>query len=267
MEFYANESSSQLVIQMWNTDWTISHFLNQVVNLFLDTVASNVWSHIIYTNDGNMAKVYQGGSLKHFISVNANPVLSGNVAFERMNHSGWDAHEGKLDDIGLWNRALSVCEIQRLYQSSSASSITQQPQNKTINIGSNASFTVSATANATFQWQTNTGWGFQNISNIGQYSGVTNDTLMVSNITLANNNQQFRCIVSTGSCSDTSNAAILSVLTDIKYIHSNSFSVYPNPADNFITIKVSNGYYHQFESAILQAEKCWKEKLKIQPQR
>ena len=46
---------------------------------------------------------------------------------------------------------------------------------------------------ATFTWQTDQGAGFQNVTNGGQYLGANNDTLIVSDATMANNNQQFRC--------------------------------------------------------------------------
>jgi hypothetical protein len=56
------------------------------------------------------------------------------------------------------------------------------------------------------------GLGFQNLSNAGQYSGVTSSTLTVANTSLQNNNQLFRCIVTTPNCgSDTSDIVTLTV--------------------------------------------------------
>ena len=78
-------------------------------------VANNVWSHYVYTNNGITAKLYQDGSLVQQTISPGQPLLSGNAAFGRMNHPGYDAHEGKLDDIGIWNRALSESEITALY--------------------------------------------------------------------------------------------------------------------------------------------------------
>ena len=69
---------------------------------------------------------------------------------------------------------------------------------------------------------------------------ATNDTLTVSYVTFANNNQPFRCIVSSRSCSDTSNVAVLTVNNNvgINEISANQlFSVYPNPTSTIINLK------------------------------
>ena len=85
-----------------------------------------------------------------------------------------------------------------------------------VNISNNAQFTtVFSDPLATYQWQTDLGLGFQNLNNVGQYSGATNNTLIIANTTLNNNNQPFRCIISSSSCSDTSDTAVLTVLNNV----------------------------------------------------
>jgi hypothetical protein len=120
-------------------------------------------------------------------------------------------------------------------------SFSTQPANQIIDIYSNAQFIVSSSdPTATYQWQTDLGVGFQNLNNIGQYSGTTNDTLLISDIVLTNDNQPFRCIISSGSCSDTSSVAILIVKDNIginEVSQSNLYSVYPNPAQDLINVK------------------------------
>ncbi len=120
-------------------------------------------------------------------------------------------------------------------------SFSTQPANQIIDIYSNAQFIVSSSdPTATYQWQTDLGVGFQNLNNIGQYSGTTNDTLLISDVVLTNDNQPFRCIISSGSCSDTSSVAILIVKDNIginEVSQSNLYSVYPNPAQDLINIK------------------------------
>jgi hypothetical protein len=92
---------------------------------------------------------------------------------------------GKLDDIGIWNRVLNQQEIADLYNGCQLS-VSTQPSNQTININNTGQFIVgSSDTNATYQWQTNLGLGFQNVSNAGQYSGASNDTLTVSNVTMS----------------------------------------------------------------------------------
>ncbi|MBM3455350.1 MAG: exo-alpha-sialidase, partial [Bacteroidetes bacterium] len=67
-----------------------------------------------------------------------------------------------------------------------------QPTNQTVNVNNNAQFSVgSSDPNASYQWQTDLGMGFQNINSVGQYSGTTTNTLSVSNVSMSNNNQPF----------------------------------------------------------------------------
>jgi hypothetical protein len=92
-------------------------------------------------------------------------------------------------------------------------SITVQPSDVTVNAGLNTSFSVTATGTGlTYQWQVNTGSGWNDVSNGGVYSGATTNTLTITGVTSGMNGYQYRCIVS-GTCSPpaTSNGAILTV--------------------------------------------------------
>jgi hypothetical protein len=205
----------------------------------------NTWTYLVYTNDGVKGRFYQDGVLFNTIPSTGNPILSGNAAFGRMNHPLYDAFNGKLDDIGIWDRSLDSCEIKDLFFASLGNccniAVTSQPINNLVNISNNAQFTIaSSDPLATYQWQTNLGVGFQNLSSVGQYSGSTNDTLAIANATLSNNNQPFRCIVSSGSCTDTSVVAVLTVLNNVglnEVSENNLLSVYPNPANSEINVK------------------------------
>jgi len=130
--------------------------------------------------------------------------------------------------------------------------INTQPQNNIVNINANVFFSAtSSNLSANYQWQTDLGVGFQNLNNVGQYSGTTNDTLTISNVTMSNNNQPFRCIVSSGSCSDTSNVAVLTVNSNVG-INENSqdklFTVFPNPAQSVINVKADSKLMGSFYS-------------------
>ena len=105
-----------------------------------------------------------------------------NCAFGQKNCSapGSDNFDGVMDDIGVWNRALTQQEITDLYNSCQLS-VNIQPNNQTININNNVQFiTASSDSMATYQWQTDLGVGFQNLNNVGQYSGTANDTLTIA---------------------------------------------------------------------------------------
>lgn len=150
---------------------------------------------------------------------------------------------GSLDDIGLWNRALSASEILSLYSSCSIS-IIENPIDLSVNVGSDASFHVLASdPDLTFQWQSDLGLGFSDLSDFGQYSGTNNDTLIIDNATLLNNNQALRCIISDDYCSDTSDFALLLVTDDLGIESNNNelVSLFPNPANEQIIIS-SNSF-------------------------
>ena len=121
--------------------------------------------------------------------------------------------------------------------------ITQNPDNQRVAANSDAAFTVSSlyAPNATYQWQTDQGLGFQNVSNAGQYNGANNDTLVVANVSSSNENHAFRCIVIANDCSDTSETAIFTLrgasISDLN--KKQLYSLYPNPTSGVIHIQAS----------------------------
>jgi|GEM_PF-807948 len=124
-------------------------------------------------------------------------------------------------------------------------SITQQPINQGMYSG-NAIFTCATDdSNASYQWQINGGSGWNNIMNVGQFSGANNDTLLVSNVITFNNNQRFRCIIN-GSClTDTTEEAKLSVWgVGIDDVRLADFKLYPNPSNSSVTINYSRAAYN-----------------------
>jgi hypothetical protein len=204
-----------------------------------------VWVNHLIVKNGLNWKFYQNGVLIHNYNAPSNPASTiSQLVFGHCDPSVCiEAFSGKIDDIGIWNRALTQLEISALYNGCSAS-VTIQPINQSVNISNNAQFTTaSSDSMATYQWQTDLGFGYASFNSIGQYSGTANDTLTIVNTTLTNNNQPFRCIVSTGCSTDTSAVAILTVLnnTGINEVsQSNLFSVYPNPANSQINVKVDS---------------------------
>jgi len=210
------------------------------------TVINNgIWYHYVITKTGNSFSIYINGILNS----------SGNSTYLPYNSTTYCSVGGnpsadcEIDDIAMWNRVLSQSEITALYNgnppNTNGTIISSQPVNLTISASNNAQYFVSSTnPNSTYQWQTDLGTGFQNISNAGQYSGVTNDTLTISNVGASNNNQLFRCIVNSSTCTDTSDIAALTVTGNTGFgdpLNSNPFNIYPNPANEQIIITGNSG--------------------------
>jgi DNA-binding beta-propeller fold protein YncE len=84
----------------------------------------------------------------------------------------------------------------------SAPSITTQPQNRVVPAGGSTTFTVAATGTPapSLQWQRQAAGtsGFTNLANGSGYSGVNTTTLTVSNVLNVSSGDQYRVIVSNG---------------------------------------------------------------------
>jgi hypothetical protein len=186
----------------------------------------NTWYHLVCSFSNNQVAIFLNGSLIQTFN-NISLINTNGLYYFGKSYSGTIQYlNGKLDDIGIWNRALTPQEVAALYNGCS-NSLIAQPTDQSIELSATTIAQFSTTSSATtasYQWQTNLGLGFQNLSDAGQYSESTTNTLSVNNITLANNNQQFRCIVADGSCEDTTDIAVLTVIDDlgIENLNSNS---------------------------------------------
>ena len=245
---------------------------------FLNTNQLNPFGsfkHVAFSNDNDSLRCYVDGINVNSTDIGNSIFLGGNnysMFFGKENlmayAGGLSFFIGKLDDIGIWNRALNDCEIADLYNdqiNSVAGSISVSPQPATI--GSSVLLsTASQTQNV--QWQTApAALNWQNVPNNPNYSGGTSNTLTVSNVQLSNHNQPFRIIASAGNCTDTSNVAsiliadtcitnvtvydtLYTTVTDTLIINTtlslpapnneNTILIYPNPASDHITIDNGN---------------------------
>lgn len=129
---------------------------------------------------------------------------------------------------------------QFLVKSPCALQIVSQPSSVQSEVGETVQFTVDANSPdpIEYQWQTDIGFGWQNLTNAGQYSGVNTATLTVSNASLANNSQIFRCQVKiSDNCITNTQTAILEIGTSGIYDGSaNVIRVFPNPTENTFNI-------------------------------
>lgn len=201
----------------------------------------NFWHFYTAVYNGSNVTLYLDGqiiaqSIKNYNTIGNEVFVGYNGNF---NHEFGEPYHGKIDDIGIWNRALSASEISSLYAGCNLS-ITSQPQDQNVNISAgSASFsTTSSSTNASFQWQINLGLGFQNLSNAGQFNGVNSPMLTISNVNMSNNNQVFRCIIQDGVCADTTTEAILLVIDNVgvNLDEMDNLLLYPNPVTNELNV-------------------------------
>ncbi|MEY5001478.1 MAG: hypothetical protein RLZZ211_1514 [Bacteroidota bacterium] len=124
-------------------------------NIFYTTtnIAVNNWYHFSFVHDAATGgKLYINGQL-----INSNNVSGGicnslnDIIFGADNNNGqlYRFLNGKLDDIGIWNRALTQAEITGLYSITPAPSIATTPTNATICTGQSATLTASVANSGT----------------------------------------------------------------------------------------------------------------------
>ena len=295
------------------------------------------WHTLTIVKNTNEIKYYQDAILVRTQPINLNFNVGGftNIFVGAISINGgsqcYETFKGRIDDVGIWIRALDSNEIKRLYQGCTKS-ITQQPKDistssktaifncntndtlqtyqwqilknsiwtnlkdsaqfagtksnqltvnqllasnngqkfrcnvsgKCINASSNiatlnynckgdivkqptnqgmfngnATFTCSSNDTLiNYQWQTNSGTGWNNLFNAGQYTGSNSNSLLVSNVTLSNNNQLFRCIVKGDCLTDTTSEVSLRVWgVGVQSEQMQAFKVYPNPTKGQVTIE------------------------------
>jgi hypothetical protein len=224
-----------------------SNFIGGLGNISQYSVLLNQWTYITFVFNGNKSQklqLYTNGIFKEFVQdPNLTNFLTGNLAnksyfggFAGKNPGPiYSFFNGKLDDIGIWNRALSECEILALYNSQLGSfrntPINVNPPSNMI--GTSAVITSSKPLQ-TIQWQSNSNEiGWVNLSNSAKYNGVTNDTLIVSNLQVSNHNQAFRAI----ACTDTSNIAYI-LITDTCITKVTKYDTITTNITKYDTIKV-----------------------------
>jgi hypothetical protein len=139
--------------------WLNNNYYFPNPNLF-----QGVWVNHLIVKNGLNWKFYQNGVLIHNYNAPSNPASTiSQLVFGHCDPSTCsETFNGKIDDIGMWNRALTECEIQNLYTST------------------NPTNTTTATACNSYTWNGTT------YSTSGVYAGTTTNCVTESlNLTIS----------------------------------------------------------------------------------
>ena len=166
--------------------FTVSSALGQIAELQSTTrVTAGVWYHVAGVRGSNYLQLYINGQLQGQTSVGfAQDYGNTPLYFGTSGQSYWDRKfKGLLDEVSLYNRALSSDEIAATLcgergRQMQGGDITLQPQSQTVVIGTNALFTVSATGFGTLGYQ----WQF----NGANVAGATDASLLLTDVQSAN---------------------------------------------------------------------------------
>lgn len=207
------------------TNWST---LNDVV---FDIGQINSWRNITVSQANMNLKYYIDGNL-HFnqdiSSITGNSVFSlvlgalstseGPNCFEPFN--------GKIDDIGIWNRALTETEIQQLYVGCSVQDITISGSNTPFAL-EQSTYTCNGEAGSSYAWSvTNgvitSGQGTNTVNVVWAETGL--GSISVQETTAAN-------------CSgDVITLDVVVVPTSVRELSAPTINIFPNPASQQITI-------------------------------
>jgi hypothetical protein len=239
----------------------------------INTIQINNWYHIVQIFNGAEGFIYINDSLVS--NTNGNAFIGDNTADLLIGKPNWvdgaaKNFHGKIDDIAIWNRPLTQQEVTVLYNATNCSNnLIISPAQNQIETGETANFIATTSdSNPSYVWQSDFGQGFQILNNYGNYSGVNTNSLSISNVQLPNHTQPIRVISTSGECIDTSNVASINItdtcivtindtittlisVTDTLIINTlitgltppnnlNTIKVFPNPANNHITIDFGN---------------------------
>lgn len=169
---------------------------------------TNQWCQVILTIDasGNIDFYFDGTNISSAGSVPAGQPLDFRIGCSSGGNDGsqyvWN---GLIDDVRIYNRALSPTEAQQLYEYEAPTnpiSILEQPQSLLVNAHTAASFSVTATGAAALSYQ----WSFDN-TNI---PGATSSNLTISNV-VQTNLGTYAVLVSNVFGAVTSSNAVLSM--------------------------------------------------------
>jgi len=157
-----------------------------------NTLVANQWQHVAleYDRVSGLGTLYVNGSIvaqQNFGSMVLQTSYNLWVGHRPGDSPGdWTYNTilgGPLDELSLYNRALSPAEIAAIYNAGSGGKclpvptkpvITSQPTNQTVTVGGTATFSVTATGTTplSYQWSLNT-------TNI---TGATNTTLTLNSV-------------------------------------------------------------------------------------
>ncbi len=194
----------------------VSSASGQAAELHSSTlVVTGAWYHVAGVRTSNSIQLYINGQLQAQTNVSF-PQDYGTLPlfFGTSGQSFWDRKlNGWLDEVSLYNRALSSNEIASIYAAEAAGkckaiAVATQPQSQTVPPGATVSFNVgiSGTLPIVYQWQRNG----TNLNDAGNISGSASNVLTLTNVQ-TNNSAGYSLIATNISGSVTSAVATLTV--------------------------------------------------------
>jgi hypothetical protein len=117
------------------------------------TSTTNVWTHIVMVYNAGVMTLYKDNVLVATTNFTHTAVTSTTLPLYVGRGIGGNYFDGKIDDIGIWNRCLSTCEINDLFNASNTlTTVSAGPNLYSCNGGP---VTLNGTGANTYIWSPN----------------------------------------------------------------------------------------------------------------
>lgn len=117
------------------------------------TSTTNVWTHIVLVYNAGAMTLYKDNVAVATGTFNHTGVTSATLPLYVGRGIGGNYFNGKIDDIGIWNRCLSACEVNDLFTASNTlTTVSAGPDLYACNGGS---VTLTGTGASTYLWSPN----------------------------------------------------------------------------------------------------------------
>jgi transcription termination factor NusB len=143
-----NSSNSIIRVTSWSNTNTSAPNKTSSSNLNA-SVEINKWYHLVYTYYNGNGKVYVNGVLKETFSSTIDYNLQNDLIIGgQRNGTNMDVmggFNGKIDDIGIWSKALTQEEVIQIYNDSTAPTVTLTDTDSDNNVSNSDVVTITAT--------------------------------------------------------------------------------------------------------------------------
>ncbi len=114
--------------------------------------ALNQWEHYVCMYINGVMRVYRNGVLEVSATYTYTGALNGVLPFFIGKGVSGNYFNGIIDDVALWNRSLTNCEIQKLYTSQLPNLVSNAGQDMTVCKGDTIALSGSGTGGNTYNW-------------------------------------------------------------------------------------------------------------------